>query len=158
MLTKKETIKSEVKTSKTTKSASSSTPVIIQSNSCCEPNPTTPKKTNGAATKTNSAQAAKSKENGNGIDKKNTSPKTRITVKYDAGFSNQLYIRGQGANLSWNKGESLKNVKADEWVWETEGQFTNCEFKILINDHIYENGDNHHLKVGCSLVHTPRFY
>lgn len=146
MLTKKETIKSEVKTSKKTKSDSTS-PAPIPNN-CCEGTPKTPKTT--SATATQSQETA--------TNKKNSSPKTRITVKYDAGFPNQLYIRGQGANLSWNKGEPLKNVKADEWIWETEGPITHSEFKILINDHIYENGDNHHLKEGCSLVHTPRFY
>lgn len=156
MLTKKETIKSEVKASKTTKSASSTHPTTTQNNQCSEPAPATSKKTSGTTTKTSTTPANKSQENAS--DKKNNCPKTRITVKYDAGFSNQLYIRGQGAHLNWNKGQLLKNVKPDEWTWETEGQFTNCEFKILINDHVYENGDNHLLKVGSTIVYTPRFY
>lgn len=84
--------------------------------------------------------------------------KTKVTVKYDVGFPNQLYIRGKGGNLSWDKGISFKNVKSDEWVWETDTPFTQCEFKVLINDRIYESGDNHTLKQGASVVYTPKFY
>jgi hypothetical protein len=60
-------------------------------------------------------------------------PKTRVVVKYDVGFNNAIYIRGNGANLSWDKGILLKNVKPDEWVWETDLAFTKCEFKVMIN-------------------------
>jgi hypothetical protein len=83
--------------------------------------------------------------------------KTSITVKYDVGFNNQLYIRGQGANLNWNQGQPLKNIKADEWIWETETPFSNCEFKVLINDHQYETGYNHTIQSGSSISYTPTF-
>jgi hypothetical protein len=84
--------------------------------------------------------------------------KTRVTVKYDAGFPNQLFIRGKGANLSWDKGQPLKNIKPDEWLWETDANFSHCEFKILINDRVYENGQNHILTGGSTLLFTPHFY
>lgn len=84
-------------------------------------------------------------------------PKTRITIKYDVGFGNSLSLRGKGANLNWERGVSLKNVKPDEWVWETEASFTTCEFKVLINDRHYETGNNHTLKCGDSIQYTPRF-
>lgn len=83
--------------------------------------------------------------------------KTRITIKYDAGYPNDLYIRGKGANLSWEKGQKLKNSNHDEWIWETDLPFTTCEFKILINDCHYEAGDNHHLASGTSILYTPNF-
>lgn len=92
------------------------------------------------------------------LPSKKEGTKTKITVKLDVGFPNQLYIRGKGANLSWDKGVQFKNIKSDEWVWETEFPFTHCEFKVLINDRVYENGDNHVIKQGASLVYTPRFY
>lgn len=82
---------------------------------------------------------------------------TRIIVKYDVGFHNSLYIRGKGANLSWDRGIPLKNVKADEWLWETDVPFTSCEFKILINDKHYEMGINHTLHQGANLHYTPKF-
>lgn len=90
--------------------------------------------------------------------KTHTGPKTRITINYDVGFSNALYLRGQGANLSWNKGTLLSNVKPDEWIWETTEPFTTCEFKVLINDTQYESGDNHTLTCGASIHYTPQFH
>ncbi len=83
--------------------------------------------------------------------------KTRITVKYDVGFPNTLYIRGRGANLSWDRGVVMKNVKRDEWVWETDSVFTQGEFKVLINDRIYEVGQNHLLQSGATIQYTPHF-
>jgi hypothetical protein len=82
---------------------------------------------------------------------------TRLTIKYDAGFHNHLHIRGEGANLSWEKGIPLKNVGHDEWIWETTSPFTKCEFKILINDHHYEQGNNQTIVSGCHLQHHPKF-
>lgn len=86
-----------------------------------------------------------------------TGPATKLTIRYDAGFPNVLYLRGQGASLSWEKGIPLKNVKADQWVWETTAPFTTCEFKVLINDREYEIGDNHHLSCGAVVAYTPQF-
>ncbi|KIC73388.1 MULTISPECIES: CBM20 domain-containing protein [Candidatus Protochlamydia] len=83
--------------------------------------------------------------------------KTSVLVKYDVGFNNQLYIRGNGANLTWNKGQPLKNIKADEWIWENETPFSSCEFKVLINDNHYEAGENHTITNGCSFIYTPSF-
>ena len=82
---------------------------------------------------------------------------TKITIKYDAGFGNILTIRGQGANLNWSEGVQLKNVNPDEWTWETEQPFTSCEFKVLLNDHTYEQGHNHQLTKGSHLQYTPKF-
>jgi hypothetical protein len=83
--------------------------------------------------------------------------KTRVTVKYDVGFNNTLFLRGNGANLSWDKGIPLKNIKEDEWIWETEIPFTNCEFKVLINDQNYEIGENHSLQSGSTVIYKPQF-
>lgn len=84
-------------------------------------------------------------------------PKTRIIVKYDSGFDNFISLRGKGADLSWEKGIALKNIKPDEWVWESDLPFSTCEFKVLINDSQYELGDNHPLSCGASIQYTPRF-
>lgn len=84
-------------------------------------------------------------------------PKTRIIIRYDVGFNNTLSLRGKGANLSWDKGILLKNVKPDEWIWETESFFNMCEFKVLINDTTYETGKNHPLSCGASIQYTPIF-
>lgn len=82
---------------------------------------------------------------------------TRISVKYNVGFGNLLYIRGNGANLDWNKGLPMKNTKSDEWTWESTTPFTNCEFKVLINDQTFESGPNHQLKSGECVTYVPHF-
>lgn len=85
-------------------------------------------------------------------------PTTRIIVKFDVGFNNSIYLRGDGADLSWERGIMLKNVKPDEWIWETNISFTKCEFKVLINDRQYELGENHRLQCGTSFEYTPSFH
>lgn len=82
---------------------------------------------------------------------------TRVVVKYDAGLGSALYIRGEGGNLSWDKGQMLKNVAPDEWVWECQVPLKQCEFKLLINDQKYEAGENHRVDGQNAIVLTPRF-
>ena len=83
---------------------------------------------------------------------------TKITVKCNCGFPNNLFLRGEGVNgLNWNKGVAMKNIKADEWVWETSQQFNKAQFKILLNDKQYEAGENHALECGASVRITPKF-
>lgn len=84
---------------------------------------------------------------------KNSSQETEITVKYNCGYGNSLFIRGagtkgRGANgkiepLSWNKGILLKNIAPDEWVFWCQTPLNSCEFKLLLNDELYELGSNH---------------
>jgi hypothetical protein len=82
---------------------------------------------------------------------------TRVVVKYDAGFGNKLYIRGDGANLNWKKGVLMQNVASDRWVFETDFPFKKCAFKVLINDERYETGDNHLLVCGHTVQVFPKF-
>jgi len=83
--------------------------------------------------------------------------KTRILVRYNVGYDNHLFIRGNGAGLSWDHGVMLKNIGPDEWVWETSAPFRDCEFKVLINDQQFENGENHHISDGGAVQYTPNF-
>jgi hypothetical protein len=116
-----------------------------------------PKQSEVQAQKGPSTPAASSSPPKAPAQSQGASGKTRIIVKYDAGFPNQLFIRGEGAGLSWDKGILLKNVSANEWVWETDSTFKHCEFKVLINDRTYENGENHQPKAGNALSYTPQF-
>jgi hypothetical protein len=87
-----------------------------------------------------------------------TKPKTVIIVKCNCGFPNNLYIRGEKIpGLSWTKGILLKNAKVDEWRWETETPFTSGEVKVLINDKVYEKGNNHKIECGTTSTFTPSF-
>ncbi len=146
MLTKKDNQKNETKNGKPEKSSLSTSHTEGHSG-CCQPLAKAP---NQLPAKTEKLKDSSSDKQGH--------CKTKITIKYDTGFSNHFTIRGKGANLNWEKGQPLKNVKQDEWVWETDAPFTHCEFKVLINDRVYENGENHQINAGDSLLYTPHFY
>ncbi len=88
--------------------------------------------------------------------KKNKHP-AKVTVKYDVGFKNTLYIRGNGAGLSWEKGRVMRNTGTDTWVWESEAPVRECEFKVLINDQIYEEGANRRLMQVKVVQYSPTF-
>jgi len=91
--------------------------------------------------------------------KKATPPQllTKIIINFNAGFPNNLFIRGEGGNLSWEQGIPLKNISPNQWVWETTSHFKSCYFKILINDKEFEAGDNNFLKAGTTTKFTPYF-
>ena len=146
MLTKKDADKTEVKNNKTSKNANLSDKKTQTSVAVSPPRAVK------AYTDPNQELLA---SNTNPMDRKNQ--KTRITVKYDVGFNNQLYIRGKGLTLSWDKGLPLKNTKSDEWVWEAEGNTSHFEFKVLVNDKQYEIGENHHLNAGATIAYSPHF-
>ncbi len=80
-----------------------------------------------------------------------------ITVKYNCGFGNCLFIRGDGAGLSWDKGIQLKNIDSDTWVWEGDRPFTQFSFKVLLNDEIFELGDDHVMISGSNYNFSPNF-
>lgn len=82
---------------------------------------------------------------------------TTIVIHYDVGYENQLFIRGNGAELSWDKGILLKNIQSNEWIWETTASFDEIEFKVLINDSCYEQGANHQTTCGSTLHYSPDF-
>lgn len=83
---------------------------------------------------------------------------TQIVVRCDCGFPNALFIRGEGlAALSWDKGLPMKNVSADQWVWESDRPCSTVQFKVLINDTRYEIGENHSVAFGQRTEVTPKF-
>jgi hypothetical protein len=87
-------------------------------------------------------------------------PTTQITVKFDAGFGNKLFIRGNGpGGMHWEKGVELRNVGGDVWVFETRENFENFEYKILLNDQKWENisTSNHKIGYGKKEEIIPKF-
>ncbi len=89
--------------------------------------------------------------------KRKAKERTRILIKYDVGMNNKIYIRGHGGGLSWDRGVLLENVSPDEWIWESDAPFADCEFKVLVNDQMFEMGENHHIANGTLLQYTPKF-
>lgn len=82
---------------------------------------------------------------------------TTIVAKVDIGFGNSLYVRGSGAGLSWEKGVLMGNASADEWVWSSDSVKGSLEFKVLINDETWANGDDCAVDAGDRVVVEPTF-
>ena len=83
--------------------------------------------------------------------------KTSIIARVDVGFGNQLYIRGTGADLSWEKGLPLENVSSYEWAFATTNAKSDVTFKFLINDELWAEGDNIIVAKGATSISSPVF-
>ena len=61
---------------------------------------------------------------------------TRLLVTAYIGIGNRLYIRGNGAGLSWDKGVPLQFVSIGKWRWETNEAQAPVQFKLYKNDEL----------------------
>lgn len=84
-------------------------------------------------------------------------PTTTIVANVDVGFGNTLYIRGEGAGLSWEKGTELKNISPYEWSFSTTAAKGPVTFKFLINDEAWADGENLTVPAGGRSVSSPVF-
>ena len=88
-------------------------------------------------------------------------PESNVTVivaKYDVGHGNTMFIRGEGAGLTWEAGIQMENAGNDVWVWTTnEASQGPVSFKFLINDEIWSVGDNMIAPVGETTTLYPSF-
>jgi len=89
--------------------------------------------------------------------KRKTQPLTTVHARIDVGFGNSLYIRGQGDGLSWDKGTPLECVDATKWVWSTKSAEGTIEFKLLLNDQVWAQGEKMSVAAGESMEATPVF-
>lgn len=87
---------------------------------------------------------------------KTASPVTTIEARIDVGFGNNLFVRGQGAGLSWDQGKPLICVDGKTWRWSAEasGKLT---FKLLLNDQVWAQGADLVAKPGDRVEITPAF-
>lgn len=73
---------------------------------------------------------------------------TILDAKYNAGFGNQLFIRGASSEqLSWERGIKGVCIAPDRWRFTLLKLYNNAEYKILRNDNDYEEGPNHSLNL-----------
>jgi hypothetical protein len=84
-------------------------------------------------------------------------PETQMTVRFDTGFGNQLFLRGNGPGLSWEKGIELQNISNDIWVYKTQPNFEHFEYKVLLNDKKWEDGCNRKTDCGKKEEIIPKF-
>ncbi len=83
-------------------------------------------------------------------------PSTVIDAKIDVGFGNRLFIRGQGPDLTWEKGEQLTCIDEKTWRWQGNGgQPVVCKF--LLNDERWAQGPNVEALPGSKLEVVPVF-
>lgn len=82
---------------------------------------------------------------------------TTIRARIDIGFGNQLYLRGDGAGLSWDRGVVMTNVAADEWQITLPESARPVVFKFLINDQGWSTGPDYSVIPGTSTAVTPAF-
>jgi hypothetical protein len=59
--------------------------------------------------------------------------------------------------LSWDKGTPLECVDATKWVWSTKSAEGTIEFKLLLNDQVWAQGEKMSVAAGESMEATPVF-
>ena len=82
---------------------------------------------------------------------------TTITALIDIGFGNLLYIRGEGAGLSWDKGTPLDCISDDKWSITLGESARPVVFKFLVNDTSWSSGEDFTIAPGTSISVTPVF-
>jgi hypothetical protein len=90
------------------------------------------------------------------VEKSNT-PLISVAAKIDVGFGNALFIRGQGAGLSWDRGLPLQCVESATWIWTTHDSEEPVTFKLLINDQLWCQGEDLRAMPGKQAEVVPAF-
>ncbi len=88
---------------------------------------------------------------------KPTGSRVTIVAKADVGFGNALFLRGDGAGLSWEKGQLLSNVSGDTWKTVLPAIEKPFAFKLLINDEVWSSGADFVASPGDTVTITPSF-
>lgn len=79
-----------------------------------------------------------------------------IEAKIDVGYGNNLYLRGQGGGLSWDRGLPLQNVDSKTWRLIVPAK-DKVQFKILLNDAVWCKGEDLVAAPGKKVEVTPAF-
>lgn len=112
------------------------------------------------ATKKAPAKKAPAKKAAKKVVKKAAAKKlamTRIIARVDVGFGNQLYIRGENGGLNWERGILMENISPYEWSFTTHYPAKVLEFKFLINDELWSEGNNLEIAAGKESISSPTF-
>ena len=83
-------------------------------------------------------------------------PVTIIEAQIDVGFGNNLFVRGQGAGLSWERGTPLTCVAPGTWRWSAcVDEKLTC--KLLLNDRVWAQGEDVAVTPGKRVEVVPAF-
>jgi hypothetical protein len=81
---------------------------------------------------------------------------TTIEARIDVGFGNQLFVRGQGAGLSWERGIPLECVDSQTWRLVVPAK-EKLQIKLLINDSVWAKGEDVVVTPGKRVELVPAF-
>lgn len=83
---------------------------------------------------------------------------TKIQIRYNCGWGNALYLRGDTLPLTWERGIRCDSVGPNLWQCVLERLTSGyIEFKTLVNDTVWEVGENHRVTVHENIEITPQF-
>ena len=83
-------------------------------------------------------------------------PVTIIEAKIDVGFGNNVFVRGHGAGLSWDRGTPLTCVEPGTWRW-TGPVDDSLTFKLVLNDLVWDRGADVTITPGKRVEIVPAF-
>jgi hypothetical protein len=82
---------------------------------------------------------------------------TTVTAQIDIGFGNALFLRGEGAGLSWDKGLLMTCVNDHQWSVVLGESARPIVFKFLVNDLSWSAGEDYSVGAGSSVTLVPTF-
>ena len=82
---------------------------------------------------------------------------TKIRAQIDIGFGNELFIRGNAAGLSWDRGVQMNCVNNDMWTFTLVGVTSPVAFKFLVNDLTWSAGEDYVVQPGDDFTVQPTF-
>ena len=83
--------------------------------------------------------------------------RTTITATIDIGFGNALYLRGEGAGLSWDRGVLMNCVSDNTWLLELGESARPIIYKFLVNDLSWSAGEDYVVTPGTNVSVVPTF-
>jgi len=141
-------------TKRTTKTSTVQNAVVKQTQPTVSSTPTVSARPASSLTApTSTAPNTRAKDNGAASAH---APVTTIKAKIDVGFGNILFVRGQGAGLSWERGVPLKCVDGQTWQWSGKAD-DRLTFKLLLNDSVWAKGEDIVAKPGQKVEVVPTF-
>jgi hypothetical protein len=81
---------------------------------------------------------------------------TIIEARINVGFGNNLFVRGQGAGLSWEHGTPLTCVEPGTWRWSAPA-YEKLTCKLLLNDRVWAQGEDVTVTPGKRVAVVPAF-
>jgi hypothetical protein len=80
-----------------------------------------------------------------------------IEARAELGPGHSLFVRGQGAGLSWRQGTPLVQADPSTWIWANGRLEETVIFQLLLDDQIWAKGENLVLEAGRQIEITPDF-